>query len=165
MLSLNILTTFIKDNIKPIFYITLGVLWSWGCYNQGVRNVTADWKAANAKAEAKVLQDITDNKVLAATIKGENYVWKNGLDIEFNSANLVSSELGNQFGESTTTSGITGTPKGSGISPERTRIAEERKRIITEITGIRQTRNYLAREAKSNTKTLIDLQRFSEESK
>lgn len=148
-----------------IFGIIVVLLLVLGIYNQGVRDERAVWVERDARTAAKIAQDIADNKILAAVIKGENYVWKNALDTEFANANLMSAGFDFGFGESSTANGTNATPQGSGISPERIRIAEERKRIVKEITGIRQTRNYLAREAKSNTKTLIDLQRFNSESK
>lgn len=165
MISLSIIIALIKDKVKPLFYISVALLWSFGCYNQGVRNVKAEWKAANAAVEAKIAQDITDNKILAATIKGENYVWKNALNIEFDNANRLSTDFDLGFGEASTTSRTINSSEGGRVSSERTRIATERKSIISEIVRIRQTRNYLAREAKFNTKTLIDLQKFSKESK
>lgn len=162
---LAILIPFLKSNARVIFYITVGLLWSLGCYTQGVRDIKADWKAANRAAEAKIAQDVTDNKVLAAVIKGENYVWKNALNTEFDNANRLSTDFDLGFRKTPTANGIIDSTERNGVSSERTRITTERENIISEIIRIRQTRNYLAREAKFNTKTLIDLQKFSKESK
>lgn len=169
MFSLDIIlsffSTFFKENMVKIFYVVVALLLALCIYNQGKRNVYAEWDAANAKVAAKIAQDAADNKILAATIKGEHYAWNKDLDIEFNDANRLSADFSARFGEGATAGRTDSSTEGSGISTRRAEIAEERKRIVAEITAIRQRRNYLAREAKSNTKTLIDLQRFSKESK
>lgn len=136
-----------RTNWKPTLAITMFIFWSFTCYHHGKSVVRKQWDEANAAARAKVEQVKADNIVFNNVMKGHIYDWKRNLGLEYDDAiNSVSEASNHLFVGGEPAGGVNAKTSNCGVHPERTRIARERIRI--------------ARIAKEQALTLIDLQKW-----
>lgn len=80
------LLSLLKNNWKFLLIASVAILWSLGCYQQGRRDVRAQWDASILQATIAARQIETDNAILSGIIEGKHHESIKGIDSSFDIA-------------------------------------------------------------------------------